>query len=105
MATSETPEVTPEAIVTETPVVETLVATPEVAPVEEVVEAPVAEPTPVVAPVVDDAIVNEMTNDDVIASFPTTTNEFGTAQVHIDENGQIEGLASADQATTASTSA
>ena len=96
MATSETPEVTPEAIVTETPVVETLVATPEV--------APVAEPTPVVAPVVDDAIVNEMTNDDVIASFPKTTNEFGTAQVHIDENGQIEGLASADQATPASTS-
>lgn len=78
-------------------------ATPD--PTVPEVEAPVAEPTLVVAPVVDDAIVNEMTNDDVIASFPKTTNEFGTAQVHIDENGQIKGLASADQATTASTSA
>ena len=102
-----TPDPTvPEVVapVVETPVVDVPVATHEVAPVEEVVEAPVAEPTPVVAPVVDDAIVNEMTNDDVIASFPKTTNEFGTAQVHIDENGQIEGLASADQATPASTS-
>ena len=64
-------------------------------------KAPVQEPAPVVVPVVDDAIVNEMTNDEAIAAFPKTTNEFGTEQVRIDANGQIEGLASADLATPA----
>lgn len=52
-------------------------------------------------PQVDDSIVNELTNDDVIASFPKTKNEFGTEQVIIDANGFIKGLAPEDQPVAA----
>jgi hypothetical protein len=51
-------------------------------------------------PQVDDLIVNEPTNDDIVAQFPTTTNEHGVDQVLIDANGQIQGL-DADKQPTA----
>lgn len=43
-------------------------------------------------PQVKDEIVNPQTNDDVIASFPKTTNEQGVEQVWVDENGFIQGV-------------
>lgn len=43
----------------------------------------------------DDLIVNELTNDDVVAGFPKNDN----GQVEIDENGFVKGLTSTEQPT------
>ena len=48
-------------------------------------------------PRVDDLIVNEQTNDDVIAAFPKKKNDAGTEQVWIDENGFIDGVDAGSQ--------
>jgi hypothetical protein len=54
-------------------------------------------------PQVDDLIINEQTNDDIVANLPTTKNEFGTEQVIINADGTIQGLATADQPSSTTT--
>lgn len=83
-----TPSTTPERITTDTPV--------EDLKVQEATSGPTN-------PQVDDLIINEQTNDDIVAALPTTKNEFGTEQVIINADGTIQGLASEDQPSATTT--
>lgn len=93
-STQDTANAAPSAAVTDAPE-RVLVDTPvENLAVQEATSGPTN-------PQVDDLIVNEMSNDDVVASFPKTTNEHGVDQVLVDANGDIQGL-DADKQPSAS---